>query len=169
MKRLFSALGAVFLLLPTITSAQSTLTSPYAIAQLVKTACIFRTRNPNIELPRSHAAFKAAGLPTINEGPHMGFYGDPSGSYFISNLTDDDNIACAAVIQISDLNRQGYDFLIQEVANHFKFNYGDHVYDPGEDATSWIDKHGDGTETVITIAFHKKNGTSIASVATLDD
>ena len=53
--------------------------------------------------------------------------------------------------------------------NHFKFNFGKYVYAPGKDATSWIDKHGDGTKTVITIGFHKKNGTNIASVAALDD
>lgn len=150
-------------------TAQSLLSTPFAISQLVTTACLFDTMNPATELPRSHAAFAASGMPAVLQQPTKGIYGDMGGTYFISNLTDDNNIACAAKIAPADLNQAGFNFLVQQIEGQFRLRYGKHVFAPGENSTSWIAKHGDGTKTVMSVSYHPQNGTSIASIATLDN
>lgn len=155
--------------IPPMAKAQSTLGTPYAVAQLVKTACLFDTMNPAVELPRSHGALKAAGLAALNQTPTMAFYGDPAGSNFISNLTSDNNIACAATIASADLGKPGFDFLVQQIETEFRLRYGKHIFAPEQDSASWIARHGDGTKTVMSITYHPQSGTSITSIAALDD
>ncbi|MCF6231956.1 MAG: hypothetical protein L3J36_02450 [Rhodobacteraceae bacterium] len=160
------------LILPISASAQTAQANPIAVAGLIDTACIFGTLQPELELPRSHAAIKAAGLAIVNEGPLSGFYGDPSGTYFISNYNndpDDPSVSCAAAIKASDLGYDGYKILIQEIETRFTQRFGAHVFDNQPKVTSWIAKHGDGTKTVVTISFNSADGTNIASVAALDD
>jgi hypothetical protein len=149
--------------------AQSLLTTPFAISQLVTTACLFDTMNPATELPRSHAAFAASGMAKVLQQPTKAIYGDMGGTYFISNLTDDNNIACAAHIAPADLNQAGFDFLVQQIEGQFRIRYGNHIFAPGDSSTSWIAKHGNGTKTVMSINYNPNSGTSIASVATIDD
>ncbi len=149
--------------------AQSLLTTPFAISQLVATACLFDTMNPDTELPRSHAAFAASGMAKVLQQPTKAIYGDMGGTYFISNLTDDNNIACAAHIAPADLNQAGFDFLVQQIEGQFRNRYGDHVFAPGYSSNSWIAKHSDGTKTVMSINYDPNGGTSIASVAEIDD
>lgn len=170
-----TTLLALFLVFSTTNAAtsQELKLPPQEIGELLSTACLFATRNPDAELPRSHAAFKAAGLPIVTEGPTMGFYGNPANSYFISNLTDDDNISCSVVITIADLDRAGFDEMVQTFETAFTTQFGNHIFSPSNGVTptgyNWIKKHGDGTKTVATMNFHKKNGTNIASIATTDD
>ncbi len=167
--KLLLTIGGFCLTVGASALAQSTLTTPFAIAQVVGTACLFDTMNPATELPRSHAAFAASGMPVVLQQPTKAIYGDMAGTFFISNLTDENTLACAANIAPADLNQAGYNFLVQQVEGQFRLRYGKHVFVPRADSTSWIAKHGDGTKTVMTISFSPNNGTSISSIAAPDN
>jgi hypothetical protein len=162
--RALTGAASITILSATHSIAQTAFTNPQALAHLVTTACLFDTPDPDAELPRSHMAFKAAGLAIVTEGPHMGFYGDPSRTYFISNLTDDDNVGCAAVILLSDLDKNGFDLLTLSIEAAYRARYGAHVFAPKPGGTDRIARHPDGTRTQTPISFHQKTGTRIASI-----
>ena len=139
-------------------------TDPNEMARLVTTACLFDTANAAAELSLSHRAFKKAGLAIINEGPNTGFYGNPSSTYFISNLTDDDNVSCAGVISVNDLDKDGFDVLTKTIEKAYSARYGAHDFSENANGIDWVAHHADGSRTLTTISFHKKNGTNIASI-----